>query len=71
MSLQEPLTLIGEIFLLICIQQILELFVDSDKKPMQMRLLNIAFIVAGLYLLLQFVFSYVLRAITSLLQFTF
>ncbi len=53
----EALVLLGQIFLIICLQTIFEVFVDPDKKSNGSRLMNIACFIGCLYVLMKFVFE--------------
>ncbi|MCL2853152.1 MAG: hypothetical protein FWE20_08995 [Defluviitaleaceae bacterium] len=66
--MREFMILIGQIFLISCIQSIVELFVDLSEKPLQKKILNIACFLGGLYLLLQFVFDHLFPEITQIVR---
>jgi len=66
--MREFMILIGQIFLISCIQSIVELFVDLSQKPLMQKILNIACFLGGLYLLLQFVFNYIFPEITQIVR---
>ena len=69
--MREFAILIGQLFFIALMQTVLELFIDSDKKPMHVKILNIACIMGSLYLLLQFVFDYLLSEISAFINFPF
>ena len=64
-------TLIGQLFLITCIQSILEMFIDQTQKPYLAKVLSIACYAGALYLLLQFVFDNVMPELYSLFSFAF
>jgi hypothetical protein len=66
--MEEFLMLIAQILLITCIQTVAELFIDSSKNPMQVKLIGIACTVGCFYLLVQFVFSYVLEEIIGIIN---
>ncbi|MCL2616755.1 MAG: hypothetical protein FWD96_03815 [Defluviitaleaceae bacterium] len=64
--MREFMILVGQIFLISCIQSIVELFID--EKSHLRKILNIACFMGGLYLLLQFVFNYLFPEITQIVR---
>jgi len=60
--------LIGQIFLISCVQSIVELFVDLSKTPLMQKILSIACFLGGLYILLQFVFTHIFPEITQIVR---
>ncbi len=69
--MKEFMVLIGQIFLISCIQTITEIFVDPGSKPYQARVLNIACFAGSLYLLLQFVFNHLMKELVTVIKFPF
>ena len=69
--MREFTVLIGEIFFIALVQTILELLIDAEKRPQQIRIVNIACILGSLYLLLQFVFTYIMGEISTFVKFSF
>lgn len=69
--MREFTVLIGEIVFIALLQTVIELFVDGDKRPQQMRIINIACVMGSLYLLLQFVYTYILNEISTFVKFPF
>ncbi|MCL2674569.1 MAG: hypothetical protein FWE92_04480 [Defluviitaleaceae bacterium] len=65
--MREFMILIGQIFLISCIQSIIEMFVDLSGKPLQ-KILHIACFMGGLYLLLQFMFTHLFPEITQIVR---
>lgn len=65
------MTLIGQIFFISLVQTIVEVFLDTEKRSQQIRIINIACIMGSIYLLLQFVFGYILQEITSIVTMPF
>ena len=61
--------LFGQIFLIAIIQTIAEAFIDGGDKPLQIKIINIACFLASLYLVLEFMFSYIFRHITPFFDF--
>ena len=66
--MREFMVLIGQIFLISLIQTIVEVFLKSDNRDYQIRIINIACIMGSLYLVLQFVFTYILRELTAIVR---
>ena len=69
--MRELMTLIGQIFLISCVQSIIEMFVDVGSKPYQARILNIACFAGSLYLLLQFMYSHLFKELVTVFNFSF
>ncbi len=69
--MREFMILIGQIFLISCVQTLIEAFVDPDKKPLQARIISLACFSGSLYLLLQFVFTYLLKELNTVLRYPF
>jgi len=69
--MREFTILIGEIFFIALIQTVLELLLDPDKRPQQVKILNIACILGSLYLLLQFVFTYIIGEMATFVKLSF
>jgi len=67
--MNDFLALIGQIFLITCIQSVLEMFIDSAERPYLSKVLNIACYAGGLYLVLQFVFNNLITEMFSLIRF--
>lgn len=65
------MTLIGQILIIYCLQSLIEIFIEAEKKPYQARILNIACFAGSLYLLIQFVFKFLLGEIVSVMNFSF
>ena len=70
-NVAEFMTLIGEIFLIVCIQSVIEVFVDLEKRPYMAKIVNFACYAGALYLLLQFVFNFLLREVFRFMQHIF
>ena len=66
--MKEFIVLIAQILIITCIQTLAEVFIDPEKNPMQVKLIGIACIVGSFYLLVQFVFSYILEEIVSIIN---
>ena len=66
--MREFMILVGQIFLIVCVQSIVEMFVDLSKAPLMQKILNIACFLGGLYLLLQFVFNNIFPEITQIVR---
>lgn len=64
----EFMTLIGEIFIIACIQSLVEVFFDMEKRPYMAKLVNVACYAGAFYLLLQFVLDFVLKEVITFLQ---
>jgi hypothetical protein len=70
-GVREFIILIGEIFFIALLQTIIETFLEQEKRPRQMGIINIACIMGSLYLLLKFVYDNILSEISSFVQFPF
>ena len=66
--MREFMILVGQIFLIVCIQAVLELFINLSQRPLLKGILDIACFVGGLYLLLQFVFGHLFPEITQIVR---
>jgi len=69
--MREFMVLIGQIFLISLIQTIVEVFLKSDNRDYQIRIINVACILGSLYLVLQFVFTYIIRELSSIVRMPF
>ena len=58
----------GQIFLIICIQSIIESFIDAKKKPQMVRMLSIACYVGCMYILLNFVYDFLFVELNRILS---
>lgn len=69
--MKEFITLLGQIFVITCLQSIIELFIDPATKSYQIRLINIACFLGSLYFLLNFINNVMLSQIASVFKFNF
>ena len=69
--MREFMVLIGQIFLISLIQTIVEVFLKSDNRDFQIKIINVACIMGSLYLVLQFVFTYIIRELTNIVHMPF
>ena len=69
--MREFVLLIGHLCLIALVQMVLEAFIDSDKRPLHVHILNIACILGCVYLLIQFVFEFLLTELTAFISFLF
>ena len=69
--MREFTLLIGQFCLIALIQTITDVFLDEEKRPYLKKFINIAAILAGLYLLLQFVFNHIINEISAFMRFQF
>ncbi len=69
--MRDFMILIGQIFIISCIQILAEMFINPDDKPYQARILNIACFTGCLLLLVQFVFSKLLNELAMVMKFPF
>ena len=67
--MDQLLALIGQIFIITCVQSILEMFIDPGERPYLSKILSIACYAGGLYLVLQFVFDNVVSELFTLFRF--
>ncbi len=63
--MQEFLVMVGELFLISCIQSILIVFVQDKKQTSMGRIINIACYLGSLYIVLQFTFQYLLKEMSQ------
>ena len=70
-KMNELLALIGQIFLIVCVQAVMEMFIEQYKQPYLSKILSIACYSGALYLLLQFIFDNLLTEIFTLLRLGF
>lgn len=59
--MQPFLVMIGQLFLIACIQSVLEIYVQDGRHIGMNRLLTIACYLGSLYVVLQFTFQYVFQ----------
>ena len=69
--MREFMVLIGQIFLISLVQTILEVFLKTENRDYQIKIINIACIMGSLYLVMQFVFTYVLRELSTIVRMPF
>jgi hypothetical protein len=69
--MDEFIILIGQILIIACLQSLMEIFIDADKKPYQAKVLNLACFAGSLYLLIKFVFDFILMELVNVMNFTF
>ena len=69
--MREFMVLVGQIFLISLVQTILEVFLKSENRDYQIRIINIACIMGSLYLVIQFVFTYVIRELSTMIHMPF
>ena len=67
--MDELLALLGQIFLITCVQSILEVLIDPGERPYLSKILNVACYAGGLYLVLQFVFQNLMGELMTLFRF--
>ena len=69
--MREFMVLVGQIFLISLVQTILEVFLKTENRDYQIKIINIACIMGSLYLVIQFVFTYIIRELTSIVHMPF
>ena len=69
--MREFIVLIGQLCLIALVQMVLEPFIDADKRPVNVHILNTACILGCVYLLLQFVFEFLLNELSALITIPF
>ena len=69
--MREFMILVGQIFLISLVQTILEVFLKSENRDYQIKIINIACIMGSFYLVLHFVFTYIIRELTSIVRMPF
>lgn len=63
--MEQFLVMIGQLFLITCIQSILEVY-TADKKSIHMnRIITIACYLGSLYIVMQFTFQHLIRELSS------
>ena len=67
--MREFTALIGQIFFIALAQTIIDVFFEEEKYKYFRRFISIAAIMAAMYLLLQFIFTYIMDEITALVKF--
>jgi len=67
--MDDLLALIGQIFIITCVQSILEVLIDAGERPQLSKILNVACYAGGLYLVLQFVFKNLMSELFTLFRF--
>lgn len=67
----DCLILLGRLFLIGLLQTVIEIVLEPDKRPYQMKLINAACVVGSLYLILQFVTQYLMQALMAIVRFSF
>jgi len=65
------MVLVGQIFLISLVQTILEVFLKSENRDYQIKIINIACIMGSLYLVIQFVFTYVIKELQTIIHMPF
>jgi len=65
---KEFTVLIGQLLLIVCIQALAKMFIDASKAGGMGEIVSAACYAGGLYLLLQFVFSYILGEVVNFVQ---
>ena len=63
--------LIVELLLVAFVQTIIESFLDAEKREKQIRVVNIAGILASYLLLIRFVFTHLLEELTAFMDLPF
>ncbi|MCL2352272.1 MAG: hypothetical protein FWC55_07040 [Firmicutes bacterium] len=69
--MNQLLLLIAQLLFISIMQTVIEAFLDTEKREQQKKILNIACILGSLYFLLQFVFTYVIKEINTLVKLPF
>jgi hypothetical protein len=69
--MREFMVLIGQLCLIALVQMVLESFIDSSRRPLNVHILNIACILGCVYLLMQFVFGFLLNELSSIVTLPF
>jgi hypothetical protein len=68
---REFMVLIGQIFMIALIQTLFEAYLDTEKRTQQIKIVNIACIIGSLYLLLQFIFTYIFKELSAFVKLPF
>lgn len=69
MLMREFLSLLGQLFLIAVLQTIISFFINSEKPTYMIQLVNIACYLGSLYIILQFVYTYVLNQVMNMFNF--
>lgn len=67
----DCMVLLGQLFFIGLLQTVIEMILEPDKRPYQMKLINVACVAGSLYLILQFVTQYLMQALMAIVRFTF
>ena len=69
--MSQLLMLIAQLLFISIMQTVIEAFLDTEKREQQKKILSIACILGSLYFLLQFVFTYVIKEINTIVKLPF
>ena len=68
---REFILLLGKIFLISCLQTLIEVFMNIQEKSYQSKILNIACFCGTLYILLEYVSQNIIKELFSFLRLNF
>ena len=69
--MNDFIILIGELFLIICIESVIEIFISDRRNRYMQKLLSIACYCGGLYIVLKFAFNYLFKEIYTIIRLYF
>lgn len=64
--MQPFLVMIGQIFLITCIQTIIEIFISDKKHVYMSKIVTIACYLGSLYIVIQFTYHYLFKELSNL-----
>lgn len=64
----EFLTVLGEIFIIICLQSILEVFASAKRQTYMQKMISVLCYLGALYLVIQFAYQYLVRELLSMVR---
>ncbi len=66
--MSEFITMLTQIFIISCVQTILEMFIDGEEHPYQVKMLSVACFVGSMYLVSIFVFETLLSELIEMMS---
>lgn len=64
--MQPFLVMIGQIFLITCIQSIIEIYISDKKNIYMSKIVTIACYLGSLYIVIQFTYQYLFKELSNL-----
>lgn len=66
--MEQFLTVIGEIFLIICIQSIFDVLVSEKKQPYMKKVVSLACYIGSMIIVLNFMINYLFASLSDLFR---